>query len=524
MKNPSLFALSVLLGGVFSLQAQNLVTNGDFETGGAIFNASPSGWNSTINPAGTGQYAPDPLSAPLSGQVAYMETATQMFQTFTGIKLQPSTLYTVTFDASISVAGPGPTVSSLFYDVCYGVGSGGTSAWSGEYIADADLVIPNTQRNFAPITTTPQTFTYTFRTRPAITGSSNDLAIYFSPFDFGAEHTALQCFIDNVSVTATPQAPTTITYAGTEIGGFVDEPVDANDYKVENWSNAATPKTYDIGNSELYGTAGYAQLLPMTPPETADSIYQAVSDVWGGFLSATSGGAQTVGSNVSQPTFLANFLGFGGAGYAYVNFPGYSVFRAPDGSTLVRQGGISVPTTNLATNPSGNGYWGNAVYFDLNQTATFRVGIAVDTVGDGFYSADYVSIYSVTNQTAYFSPLLTRDGFPDLVFFDVSGVAGDQFAIALWQNEGTGHSTAAGYSLVTFDVITEPTEPPVLSYSRSGSNFTLSWPSTYSSWVLESSIDLGDQDDWGPVPGVVENSVMLDMTGFPKNFFRLKKN
>jgi hypothetical protein len=52
----------------------------------------------------------------------------------------------------------------------------------------------------------------------------------------------------------------------------------------------------------------------------------------------------------------------------------------------------------------------------------------------------------------------------------------------------------------------------------------LSWDPESTGWVLESSSDLGASDTWDPVPGVVNNSVSVPMTGVPKNFFRLRKD
>ena len=529
MKNPSFFALSVLLGGAFSLQAQNLVTNGDFENYGAqtppIIGASPEGWNSTINPAFTGQFDPGATG----NNVAYMSgnatLGSQMFQTFLDVKLQPNTTYTVTFNAQVSM-GAGPFPAYLFTDVSYGTGSAGTSAFGG-YIAGTDLRSGSTS-NFAPLSNTPQTFTYTFTTNPTITGSASDIAFYMQP-STGFEGTiAAECYIDNVSVVATPA---TIVYGGTQTGGF------ANSYVVENWSNAGAPKAYDVDGDNKYGSAGYVQFRPWGPwtpgPDPAPFpgaafIYEGIPDAFD--LGTT---AATAPSVVSQPSFVSLLYQGGTAAnsHFFVNFDGYSVFTTADGLGLTRQGGISLPVPGGGATPAGNANWGNAMVFQLSQNKTFRLGVVVDAVGSGgAYSPDYVSVYSVAQNKTFHSAPLVRDGNPDMVFFDIEGTSGDTIAVSVWQAPyvniaGPADGNPVGLSMLTFDeIITEPSEPPVLSYSRSGSNFTLSWPTTYTSWILESSIDLGDQDLWDPVPGVVENSVTLDMTGFPKNFFRLKKN
>jgi len=107
------------------------------------------------------------------------------------------------------------------------------------------------------------------------------------------------------------------------------------------------------------------------------------------------------------------------------------------------------------------------------------------------YAPDYISIYNSGTGLTSFSAALTRDVVPDMVFFDVAGNLGDQIIVALWQNSpATG---PAAFSLITFDLL-PPTGVPTLSYSLSGSNFTLSWPVDVTGWTLESSTDLGIAD------------------------------
>ncbi len=305
---------------------------------------------------------------------------------------------------------------------------------------------------------------------------------------------------------AGPAALSLITFdaipsVGTEVGG--------DPFPVQNWSNAGVAKAHDIGGTELYGTDGYYQIRPSADVEINEGV----------------GGANdlgiTAGSDPSlhvQPSFTSPLVG--GAG-TYVNLGGYSLYRGPDGSSLVRQGALSLDLTQSGTSPGGAGAWDNAFNFTLTAAANFRLGIAVDSVGSGTYAPDYVSIYNSGTGLTSFSAALTRDGVPDMVFFDVAGNTGDQIIVALWQNSpGAG---PAAFSLITFDLL-PPAGVPTLSYSRSGNLFTLSWPEDVSGWTLESSIDLGVGDLWDPVHGVINNSVTLDMTGFPKNFFRLKSN
>jgi len=232
----------------------------------------------------------------------------------------------------------------------------------------------------------------------------------------------------------------TISYVGVELGTGTDG------YAVQNWSNLGVSKLYDLGSSEVYGTSGYYQIRPMPWDPGAANIYQGASS--GNNLGITATNDPTL---YSAPVFLSSITG--GAG-DYVNFAGYSIFRGPDGSSLYRQGALSVAVNNGPFNtPSGNnnGYFGEAFSFTMASSmgADFRLGIVVDTVASGTYAPDYVSVYnSGTGST--FSTQLTRDGTPDMVFFDLTASAGESFSAALWQLSGT--QSAAAFGLVTFDV------------------------------------------------------------------------
>jgi autotransporter-associated beta strand protein len=239
---------------------------------------------------------------------------------------------------------------------------------------------------------------------------------------------------------AAPGRGATISYVGSELG------VSTNGFAVQNWSNLGVSKVYDLGGSEVYGTSGYYQIRPMPWDPGAASIYQGASS--GNNLGITATNDPTL---YSAPVFLSSITG--GAG-DYVNFSGYSIFRGPDGSSLYRQGALSVAVNNGAYNtPSGNnnGYFGEAFSFTMasNMGADFRLGIVVDTVNSGTYAPDYVSIYN-SGIGSTFSSQLTRDGTPDMVFFDLTASAGEAFSAALWQLSGT--QSAAAFGLVTFDV------------------------------------------------------------------------
>jgi hypothetical protein len=232
-----------------------------------------------------------------------------------------------------------------------------------------------------------------------------------------------------------------ISYVGSETG------LPGNQYSVQNWSNPGVAKAYDIGGSEVYGSAGYYQIRP-----TLDSSRSDVSEAVGAGnnLGILAGANPTL---YSLPSFLSSATGDAGT---FVNFGGYSTYRGPNGSTLYRQGALSVSVNNGPFNsPAGANasYFGTAMNFTLNSSVSFRLGLAVDSVGSGNFAPNYVSIYNALTGSV-FSEALARDGNADMAFFDISGRSGDAFTVALWQNAGT--QGVAALSLATYDVIPEP--------------------------------------------------------------------
>ena len=206
------------------------------------------------------------------------------------------------------------------------------------------------------------------------------------------------------------------------------------------------PKSYATGTSNTYGKNGYWQIRP--------SVDQDISSAVGGSndlgTSASPNPTLWAGSN---PSFMSSIQGFAGT---FVNFGGYAVYRGPDGSSLYRQGALSVPVNQGPYNtPSGssNGWFGETLTFALNLTGTVRVGFAVDSVGTATYAPDYLTIYSPSTGSVY-SSLLTRDGIPDMAIFDFVNPAGETFTVAQWQLNGT--QSVSAMSLVTFDTIVVP--------------------------------------------------------------------
>ena len=123
-------------------------------------------------------------------------------------------------------------------------------------------------------------------------------------------------------------------------------------YEVANWSNSAVAKDFDV-SGEKYGTSGYYQIRPMPWDPGAASIGEATGS--GNLLGTNAGSNPTLSS---APSFLSSITG--GAG-TFVNYGGYGIFRGPDGTSLYRQGGLSVSVSNCAYDTptgKGNGYFG----------------------------------------------------------------------------------------------------------------------------------------------------------------------
>ncbi len=279
-------------------------------------------------------------------------------------------------------------------------------------------------------------------------------------------------------VTFDHQTLSTISYVGNEVGG-------ANNISnaVRNWSDPLVAKQFNTTGVERYGNAGYYQIRP--------TLNSAPSNV-----SVATGGGNDLGVNadsnptlISAPLFLSSMTGEAGT---FVNFGGYSTCLGNDGSTEYRGGGLSV---SVDQGPFSSRYFGHALQFTVNTLSKFRIGLAVDSVGSSAYAPDYVGIYNDSSGTVL-STALTRDGTPDMVFFDITCNAGDTFTIALWQN--TGSRSVAVLSLVTFDEIQSDTTPPVIELNGAAS-VSVAWGGSYN----DSGASVSDNvDASGTISGV----------------------
>ena len=260
-----------------------------------------------------------------------------------------------------------------------------------------------------------------------------------------------------------------VTYVGKEVGDG------SSSYVVQNWSLTSVGKQFNTpSGQERYGTAGYYQIRPTLNSDPSD-VYDATGS--GNGLGANADSNPTL---ISAPLFLSSMTGAAGA---FVNFGGYSTYLGNEGSTEYRGGGLSV---SVDQGPFSSRYFGHALQFTVNTLSKFRIGLAVDSVGSPAYAPDYVGIYNNSSGTVL-STALSRDGTPDMVFFDITANPGDSFTVALWQDDGS--NSVAALSLVTFDEIQSDTTPPVIELNGVAS-VSVVWGETYTDEGATASDDV----------------------------------
>lgn len=375
------------------------------------------------------------VSAPAGFQVALTNTNSAFTNT-----LSITNNGSVSTNIWVRVATSAPTNANLTGNITNIAGAAVTNVALQARVVPVPTLsaVPAALSNFSTITgisSTNQSFNLTASNLlgPVAMTVTNGYEISLNPSN--GFSTSLSVGLVSASDTASNYSTNTaIIYVGSEAGTAV-----------QNWSDPNVAKTYGTGGSQVYGTAGYYQIRPVTPTNSADQIFTnvAVGNDLG--ISATN-----YPTAASAPLFVSSIAG--GAG-TFVNFPAYPNFRATNGSGFVRQGGLSVSVnTGPADSPAGTNasYYGVPFEFTAASAGSFRLGLVVDSVADAAFSPNYVSLYS-SNTGTLFSGALVRDGTPDIVFFDVTAKAGDTFVVGLWQN--TEAQSVAALSMVTFDTL-----------------------------------------------------------------------
>lgn len=240
--------------------------------------------------------------------------------------------------------------------------------------------------------------------------------------------------------------PLAVSFVGIESGSA------ANNYSVQNWSNASVPKAYSVGGSNRYGTAGYYQIRPLTPWDAGYSLQ------FGEAVGAPNNlgiSAANYPTRYLHPAF-ASVIGNAGS---FVNYGPYAIFRAPNGSDLVRLGGLSVATNAGSGSIFGGastGFFGIPFAITLSQSVRFRLGVVVDHIDFAEYSPVNVCVTNssfgrVGAVTPSGGQALVNNRITDLVLFDISGNSGDTFSIECWQFANQASVTATG--MLTFDLL-----------------------------------------------------------------------
>jgi hypothetical protein len=217
-------------------------------------------------------------------------------------------------------------------------------------------------------------------------------------------------------------------------------------------------KWTDYWNSQ-YGGMGYVQLFPVPLSYVSPGVY---TDPGTQFARAIPGigffdnPAHTLNlsnfsfTNLKQPFFITEW-GFNTPGTA-VNYPGYPQFstKCLADESRVRQGALS-----FRSNPSSVA---EVAYFRILQDVSFKLGICVDAVNDSTYVPDRILLYESQSALQGFpsqssltatSPLITKDGSPKLVVFEINAKAKDTWRV---QFISSAPNTVMAVSLFTFDI------------------------------------------------------------------------
>jgi hypothetical protein len=225
---------------------------------------------------------------------------------------------------------------------------------------------------------------------------------------------------------------TSITFVGNETSG-----------PTQNWSLSSVAKAYSLNDSNKYGTTGYVLIRPVSPFAAGPGVEVQEAAAAGNNLGISSSPYQ---SRFRIPDFITAVAGKAGT---FVNYDGYPAIRNVNGLSDLRCGSISFPINEGPfVTPIGGAYASGCISLTARTECNFRLGVASDTVADGNYAPDLISVLNNGGSTVY-SSALTRDGSPNMCFFDITANAGDVFTIGLWQLSAT--ASVATVSLLTVD-------------------------------------------------------------------------
>jgi hypothetical protein len=174
-------------------------------------------------------------------------------------------------------------------------------------------------------------------------------------------------------------------------------------------------------------------------------------------------------------------------------------------------------------------WWLNATNNPTNFVATSTPPVPVLSSALATDHQVLLSWQGVSFATAYNLKRATVSGGPYTAltngllgasFVDSSAANGTTYFYVLTATNQFGESLASAELGAT----PIPSTPTHITASAAGSNFTVSWPSNYVGWILQTnSVGLENPANWGDLPGSVTNSQMTFPLGNPAaQFFRLR--
>lgn len=251
-----------------------------------------------------------------------------------------------------------------------------------------------------------------------------------------------------LSGSAAASAAPVVTYVG-QVGAG----------EAQAWRTSSVAKTYSIGGSNIYGSAGYVAFgtktdttggsnvfvpLPTNTyyfPDLPASNTQVSFPAW--IDASTNSGASSVVGNQGTGKYIFNFGGafnsdpntYDGGPYPEINDPQNSLANYRVG-VLTTDGGLANVNINMVT-------------LRFASAGTFRLGAFVNTLGAAADNMDLIGIWNGVSGT---TAALNRTA-ESLAIFDVTAAANDEIVLygSIGATAGRGN-----LSYVSLDVVPEP--------------------------------------------------------------------
>jgi hypothetical protein len=187
-------------------------------------------------------------------------------------------------------------------------------------------------------------------------------------------------------------------------------------------------------------------------------------------------------------------------------------------------GALVVPTNATVAPGSVTGLITNIGNVTLAGTAAMTISKTNTTLGASQLGASgTLALGGTLNVTLAGSSLTNGDRF---VLFSAPTITGNFTNVSLPSGYIWTNSVTTDGAITVLAVNSEPTNPPTLGSSVVGSSITLSWPLTYSSYVLQAQTNtlvVGLGTNWTTVP-TINNTITIPINAANGSvFYRLKK-